>query len=130
MVLIGGYATWWMHQVVGLPLPVSIIGGLIVGAIVSWITFEIFINPFYKRHRFLPLVTTIALSMMLDGMILLMFEDRPRSIIPGLSDPYVLMGVRISQQQILLILVTLLTLVAFAYLFHSTTVISKETGWF
>ena len=73
MVLVGGYAAWWLHQSVGLRLPVSIVGGLLIGGVLTWVIFEIFIAPFYKRHRFLPIVTTIALSMILDALILLFF---------------------------------------------------------
>ena len=71
MVLIGGYSTWWLHQQMNLPLAISILGGLTISMLLSWLTFTIFVEPFYKRHRFLPLVTTIALSMILDGVILL-----------------------------------------------------------
>jgi len=74
LVLFGGYSTWWLHQVVHLPLIPSVLGGLASGALMTWFTFEIFVNPFYKHHRFLPLVTTIAWSMILDGMMLLLFE--------------------------------------------------------
>jgi len=121
MVLIGGYSAWWFHQSLGLPLFVSIGGGIIVGSLVSWLTFEIFVNPFYRRHRFLPLVTTIALSMILDAIILLLFEERPRSILPGTKHMLEIMGVRIGQEHIILILLTLLLLVIFAYVLHSTS---------
>lgn len=120
MVLIGGYATWWLHQAAHLPLFVSIVGGLGTGALLSWATFEIFVEPFWKRHRFLPLVTTIALSMMLDGIILLLFEERPRAIIPGLKKPLNILGAHMNEAQITLILVTLLLLAGFAYILHST----------
>ncbi len=120
MVLCGGYATWWLHQSLGINLFVSIIGGLIIGAVITWITFEIFVAPFYKRHRFLPLVTTIALSMILDGLLLLFFEERPRAILPGLKNTYEVAGAHISVEQVVLILVTLLILMLFAYIFHST----------
>ncbi|HLC75623.1 MAG TPA: branched-chain amino acid ABC transporter permease [Candidatus Peribacterales bacterium] len=120
MVLIGGYATWWLHQEIHLPLSISIIGGLGVGAILSWATFEICVEPFWKRHRFLPLVTTIALSMILDGIILLLFEERPRAILPGLKDPLNILGANINDAQIGLITITLLLLIGFAYVLHST----------
>ena len=120
IVLLGGYFTWWLHQVAGVPLILSVVGGLIGGGIVTWITFEIFVNPFYKHHRFLPLVTTIALGMILDALILLGFEEKPRSILPGVKDTFILFGARISMVQIFLILTTLATLFAFAYIFHST----------
>ncbi len=120
LVLIGGYCTWWFYQVVGLPLSLSIVGGLAVGGIVTWITFEIFVNPFYKHHRFLPLVTTIALSMILDALILLLFGERSRSILSRAKEPIFIHSLAITVEQIVLILVTLATLLAFAYIFHST----------
>ena len=120
MVLIGGYTTWWLHQSLSLPLAVSIAGGLVVGALLSWFTFEIFVNPFYKRHRFLPIVTTIALSMILDGVILLLFQSSPKSILPGLKHTFEFAGAHISTEQTTLIILTLLLLCAFAYVLHST----------
>lgn len=120
MALIGGYCTWWLHQVIGLSLPISILGGLAISACVSWIAFEIFINPFYKRHRFLPLVTTIALSMILDGLILLFFEEKPRAIMPGLRHSIEVFGARISIEQIILISFTIVLMIVLAYVLHST----------
>jgi branched-chain amino acid transport system permease protein len=119
-VLMGGYAAWWLHTSAGLSLWVSIPGGLLAGAFIAWVTFEVFVNPFYRRHRFLPLVTTIALSMILDGLILLLFEERPRTIAAGAKKVFDLWGAIINQQQIVLILSTILLLAGFAYVFHST----------
>ena len=121
LTLIGGYCTWWLHQVAHVSLLPSVIGGLMAGGLITWLTFEIFVNPFYKHHRFLPLVTTIAWSMMLDGFILLLFEERPRSILPGLKNTFVIMGARISTEQCVLIALTLLALLVFAYVFHCTS---------
>jgi branched-chain amino acid transport system permease protein len=120
MVLIGGYTTWWLHQSLGVPLILSMIGGLLSGACVAWISYEIFVNPFYKHHRFLPLVTTIALSMILDGLILLIFESSPKSILPGLKKTQDMFGVQISSEQMLLVATTLILLFAFASILHST----------
>ena len=120
MALIGGYCTWWFYQVLGLPLVVSILGGVTIGGLVAWVCFEIFINPFYKRHRFLPLVTTIALSMILDALILLLFHERPRSILPGAHQKFEVLGAHISIVQIVLIAFTFLLLAFFAYVLHST----------
>lgn len=120
MVLVGGYATWWLHQSLGLPLFPSILGGFLIGAALSLLVFEIFIGPFYKRHHFLPLVTTIALSMILDAFLLLAFEERPRSILPGLKTGIDVLGARVSVEQIVLIVVTVVLLGCFAYVLHST----------
>jgi len=120
LVLLGGYATWWLHQVAHLPLIISIVGGLIFGGLCTWITFEVFVNPFYKHHRFLPLVTTIALSMILDGLILLIFEERPRSILSTGKHIYEVGPVHVTLEQIVLTLIALGILCAFAWMFHST----------
>lgn len=121
LVLIGGYTTWWFYQVLHLPLAVSIVLGLASGALVTWVTFEISVRPFFKHHRFLPLVTTIAWSMILDGLILLLFEERPRSILPGLKHIYEFWGVRVSMEQCVLVFSTLVLLLSFAYVFHRTS---------
>jgi len=120
MALVGGYVTWWLHQIAGFPLAASVAGGLLTGALVAWLTFEVFVNPFYRRHRFLPLVTTIALGMILDGLILILFEERPRSILPGLKHMFVVGDVRIGTEQAVLIVLTLLLLCLFAYVLHAT----------
>lgn len=119
-VLFGGYITWWLYQVVELPFALAVVGGLAGGALLSWVTYIVFVKPFYEYHRFLPLVTTISLSMILDGALLLLFEEKPKSILPGVKSMLTIAGVRISSEQIILILVTLASLIAFAYLFHST----------
>src|SRR3989344_4761258 len=99
LVLSGGYITWWLHQSLHLPLFISVLGGLLGGALLTWFTFEVFVNPFYKHHRFLPLVTTIAWSMILDGLLLLLFEERPRSIVPGLKQTFEFSGMRFTTEQ-------------------------------
>ncbi len=119
-VLIGGYTTWWLHQGLDLPLLPSIIGGLSAGLLISAVTFEVFVAPFYKLHRFLPLVTTIALSMILDGVILLLFQSSPKSIVPGISRILHIAGANVSIEQLILITVTLILLSACAYILHAT----------
>ncbi|MBI5155966.1 branched-chain amino acid ABC transporter permease [Candidatus Peregrinibacteria bacterium] len=120
-VLFGGYITWWLTQVAGWPILPAIAGGILSGALLAWFTFEVFIAPFYKHHRFLPLVTTIAWSMILDGIILLLFEERARSILPGTRRLIRLGAAHITVQQIVLIVVTLLLLCIVAWVLHSTS---------
>ncbi|OGJ60174.1 hypothetical protein A2635_02255 [Candidatus Peribacteria bacterium RIFCSPHIGHO2_01_FULL_51_9] len=122
MVLVGGYATWWLYQSLALPLVVSVFGGVMIGAIVAWCAFEVFVAPFYKRHRFLPLVTTIALSMMIDGVLLLLFEARPRSILANAKTIVALGDARISLEQMFLIAITFILLCLCAYVLHSTVI--------
>ncbi len=108
--LMGGYMTWWAFSVLHLPFFMSFCIGIGVTALLSWVSFEIFVAPYYKRHRFLPLVTTIALSMILDGLLLVLFHEQPRTIDLGAPSLLQLGSAVISMQQILLIVLTLLFL--------------------
>jgi branched-subunit amino acid ABC-type transport system permease component len=120
LALIGGYSTWWLYQVAGVPLLLSIVGGVLIGSLVTWLTFELAVAPFYRHHRFLPLVTTIAWSMILDGLILILFEERPRSILGGGKRLFDFLGARLSVEHLLLIAATILFLCGVAWVLHST----------
>lgn len=118
--LVGGYATWWLHQQANLPLLLSMAGGLTIGAFVTWATFEIAVAQFYRRDSRIPLVTTIAWSMILDAMLLLIVEERPRAIIHGTKHFLALDSVRVSVEQIVLIACSLTFLGGIALVIHST----------
>ena len=120
LALVGGYTTWWLYQVMHFSLGLSIFGGLMAGGIVTWITYELFVKPFYRRHNFLPLVTTIAWSMILDGFLLILFEERTRSILQGAKHTFHFGTVYLNVEQCALIAFTVISLVAFAWLYHGT----------
>ncbi len=86
----------------------------------SWLTFDVFMAPFVKHHQWLPLVTTIALSMMLDGAILLIFGEQPHAIAPELQHMLTLGTVHISLAQCTLVIGTLCILGTWAYIYTST----------
>ncbi len=119
LALVGGYGTWWLHAS-GIPLFPSLIGGMVIGTIVTWLTFEIAVAPFYRRDARIPLVTTIAWSMILDAAILLSFEERPRSILPGSKHFLPFDAVRINVEQIILIICTLAFVCGVAWVLHAT----------
>ncbi len=119
MVLFGGYSAWWLREAAGLPLFPSILGGLLAGALLSWLTFQVFVLPFFRAHPFLPLVTTIAWGMILDGLMLLLFEERPRSILPGAKHLFPIGQATASIEQVVLVLATLLLLCSLAYVLHA-----------
>jgi branched-chain amino acid transport system permease protein len=58
--------------------------------------------------------------MILDALILLLFGERPRSILPGLKHFLAIEGLRVSVEQIVLILAALILLGAVAYVLHRT----------
>ena len=120
LALTGGYATWWLHQQMGMPLLPSILGGMVIGGIVTWITFEIAVAPFYRRDAFLPLVTTIAWGMILDALILLLFQEQPRVILGTAKQFFASESIRLSHEQLILMICTLLFLLAVAWMLYAT----------
>jgi branched-subunit amino acid ABC-type transport system permease component len=118
--LVGGYSAWWLVQEAGLPLVPGLIGGLCAGGLVAWVTQELCVEPFVRRHRFLPLVTTIAWSMILDGVLLMVFEARPRSILPGVKMGEFL-GAQVSNVHLTLIATTIALLIVAAWVLHATS---------
>lgn len=118
--LFGGYVTWFLYRQAELPLPIAILGGIGAGALIAWIGFELSVAPFYRRHRFLPLVTTIAFSMILDGLLQILFQEQPRSILIGAKSPLAVGDAVLSVEQLILILVTLLMLCATAWMLYGT----------
>ena len=117
--LIAGYAAWWLSNEAGAPLPLAVVVGLLTVAMVTWIVFEVAINPFYRHHRFLPIVTTIAASMILDGIILLLFGERSRAIV-GAKHFLGAAGMRFSLEQIFLVGGTIMLMSAVAYVLQCT----------
>lgn len=119
--LIGGYSTWWFLTHASIPLPYAILGGLFVSSLVAWLLFETAVKPFYQRHRFLPLVSTIAASMIVDGLILLVFHEQPRTIGMGVRTLYHMGSVSFSLEQIVLVSMTILFLVVLALILALTS---------
>jgi branched-subunit amino acid ABC-type transport system permease component len=121
LALIGGYIAWWSMQSFGLPLWAGAIVSTISTITVGSILFEVAVEPFYKRHPFLPILTTIAASVVFDGLIILAFGEQPTSIvIPG-GDRLLHVGSGvISVEQVVLIAGSLLFLVSLAAAIQGT----------
>jgi branched-subunit amino acid ABC-type transport system permease component len=103
-----------------MPFLLAVCGGIGVTIVVSLVSFFVFVKPFYKIHRFLPIVTTIALSMMLDATILLFFHERPRTMFPGVKRIFSFWDMHVNVAQVTLMLLTLLLLMVLAFVLHST----------
>lgn len=117
--LLGGYTTWWLHVVCGWPLALSVVVAALLIGILSFLTYECAVRSFFPLHRYLPLLTTIALSMVLDACIILLFGESPRHIIRQ-KQSLDLAGLTINSQQLFLVVLTALLVVCIAYVLHKT----------
>jgi len=117
--LIGGYITWWLHVIHGWPLLASVPIALLIVILLSLFTYEVCVAHFKKFHPFLPLLTTIAFSMILDGLILLVFGESPRAIIYD-KHPIAFGDVAFNGEQVMLVTMTLMCLTFLAWILHRT----------
>lgn len=120
LALVGGLSAWWLTEYLSMPLFLAIPCSMALSVLVTWISFEVFVAPFYRRHRFLPLVTTIALSMVLDGLILLLFREDPKTIDAGRKILLHVGDAVVSIQQLTLIVLTLLFLATLTWVLLAT----------
>lgn len=121
LALAAGYVTWWLAVQAHVPFPLAVVGGLLSGGVVTWLTFELSVAPFYKRHRFLPLVTTIALSMILDGLLLMIFREDPKTIPTAAHQSFTLGNGILSLEQTVLIGITVAFLLLLAWALLKTS---------
>lgn len=121
LALIGGLTTWLLHHELGIPLAPAILGGILTGGLVTWVTFEVAVAPFYRRDRAMPLVTTIAWSMILDALILLVFQEQPKSILTRAKFFLPFESIRLSVEQAVLIVFTIVFVASVAWMLHSTS---------
>lgn len=122
LALVTGYTVWWLHRSLHFSLPFSIAGGLLIGALVSLIVFALAVAPFYRRDQRLPIVTTIAASMILDGLLLIFFQEYPRNILAGTKRFFDVGSVRFSLEQFVMVTGTLLFLAIFAWVLAKSVI--------
>lgn len=119
--LVGGYAAWWLSTHAGAPLFLAVPFGIFIGGLITMVTFEAAVAPFYRRHHFMPLVTTIAASMILDGLILMIFQEDPKSLSVGSRHLLRVGSAIISVEQVTLIACTIVFLTVLAWVLIATS---------
>jgi len=82
---------------------------------------RVFVLPFFVLHELLPFVTTLALSIILESAVLMVFGANVKSISIGMSNSsYEIYGIYITPIQIIIILSALILLSILAFFIHAT----------
>jgi branched-chain amino acid transport system permease protein len=90
--------------------------------IISFITFQIFVTPFLQLSYLLPLVTTLALSNILEALVSMRFGVNVKTLSTSIGLESIKIGsIYITPIQIMIILSALIFLCLFAWLIHYTT---------
>jgi len=108
--MVAAYCIFFSTHKLGMT-PVFAMGAAIVLTVVLGIlSYKLFMEPI-REHEAAVLIATIALAMVLQEIMLLLFSGDFRSVPPLIGGYTVIGGVKVAYQQLLTIVIALLTLV-------------------
>ncbi len=115
------FALYLLHSS-GVPYVFALIGSLVVAVLMGLLVERVIVRPLFDAPRVTLLVATAGVSLLAVGVQIWFGEAKLRNIDPALprTDRLSLLGVRISDQRILLIVVLVILAVVLAYFFNRT----------
>ena len=102
-IMLGGYLFYCFSQLLGLPIYISILCVLLSAIPFALIIVKIFIDPFVKITPILAFVTTLALSIILEAVISIIFGVNVLTLSSDFSLPYQIGSIFVTSTQILII---------------------------
>lgn len=122
LMMVGAYLFYWASAQLGLGVFLSSLVTALGTIIIAMFSLRIFILPFARYSFFLAFVTTLALSIMLESVISMIFGVNVKSLTAGVDiTSYEFWGIFITPIQIVIILSALILLSALAFVIHSTS---------
>ncbi len=116
-VTVGAYSIYYFQSIVGLPIWVATVIGMLITAIVAWISDITVFKPLRQRASITLLIVSIAVAFILENIIRFIAGNDIRGFDVPLTRPIKLIGIKITSEQIWLIALSILTMmVIFALL--------------
>jgi branched-chain amino acid transport system permease protein len=125
IVMIGAYLGLVLHIILGLNIILSFLLAIILAAGIGYIIEKIAYKPLRQSNRLILLITAIAVSLLLQSIIMLIFGSQIRSLRPGkTATAYQIFGATITDIQIIIIVVSI-SLMILLHLFIKYTKTGK-----
>jgi branched-chain amino acid transport system permease protein len=119
LIMVSAYTFYYFFSVLNYPIFLSIAITLFISILLGFIALFIFIKPFLNLNSYLPLVATISLSVIVEGIISLLFGVDTKSII--ISRKYHNIGpIIVSSLQISIVIYTIISFALLGYLIKYT----------
>lgn len=123
MMMVGAYFFYLVSVEHQLPAVWCVVLTLAFSVVLALLTLRIFILPFTHYHFLLALVTTLALSHILEALVAIIFGVNVKSLSPGVAiESYEYAGIYITPLQIIIILSAVVFISAIALVIHSTSI--------
>ena len=107
--MVAAYCIFFSTHKLGMPPVAAMFAAIAVTVALGLLTYKFFIEPI-REHEAAVLIATIALAMVLQEIMLLLFSGEFRSVPPLTAGYTVIGGVKVAYQQLLTIAIALLTL--------------------
>lgn len=121
IVVLGGYTGVLLANTLGFPLPVALIGTLVLMSAFGYAFQLVAYQPLRGRPFLVVAISTLAVGIIITNVLLLTFGPAPKKLDALLSTTTVsISGVFIVVQHLVIVVVTILTLVLVNYLFTRT----------
>ncbi len=117
---IGAYAVWGGVTLLKLPFFVSLIGAMIIAAVLGALSYRLVFHYLLHRHFLSGIVAAIGIMMALQQAALVVFGPHARgmpSVFPGIVEFW---GIRISLEKLVLMLLTLVIITGLYYFLMKT----------
>jgi branched-chain amino acid transport system permease protein len=107
--MVAAYCIFLSTHKLGMPPVAAMFAAIAVTVVLGILSYKLFIEPI-REHEAAVLIATIALAMILQEIMLLLFSGDFRSVPPLIGGYSVIGGVKVAYQQLLTIAIALLTL--------------------
>lgn len=123
LMMTGVYFYFFAKVQMGWGIAGSILFTIASMTLLSTVVFRVFVSPFSRLSFLLTLVTTLALSNMLEALVSIFFGVDVKSLSTGIAGQSLQLGsIYITPIQILIIASAIFLLFLFAFIIHSTAV--------
>lgn len=122
IVVLGGYAGVLLANTVGLPLPLALLGTLVLMSAFGYVFQLVAYQPVRGRSFLVVAISTLAVGIIITNVLLLTFGPSPKRLDALLPTSTISIGgVFVVVQHLVIVAVTIVTLVLVNYLFTKTS---------
>lgn len=119
LVMVSGYFYYAFNVELGYGVPASLFLTMIASALLWIIVFNVFIESFLELNPLLPFISTLALAIIIEAVISIMFGVNVKSLPLGSAgDSVEILGAYLTPLQIGIILLAIFVLLLIGSLFH------------
>ncbi len=121
VIMVGAFAAFYVFQLVGNNFILGIVAGFIISGLLGIIIYKVCYERFLSAPRHIGLICTIGMAMVIKNLAQIVFGPNQKPMIGIIDNVFYDLGpVRISQLQIVILLVVILLSTGLALFFNKT----------